>query len=168
MTWKVEIEKELQRLTGAGVSLSKKRNCIIGIIERRLIGEAYDTADFWKQKQTPSRRTFYKWKEEEREGDGVFTEVLKACWEIAQEAQTAEALTEVERAMRMMRLASPEAAATLISLMEDDNHWLRRAASNDILDRLEETADKGGLKAEDHLVVYLPDNGRDHQGDGSQ
>lgn len=138
-----------------GLHARKKRDTVIALVDARLAGRSEESV--WDRPETCSRAIYHgKWKH-----DLLFAAVLDEVSRIAQTWHDTRALRALQSAAERMALASPVAAARLITLMNNDEAAIVLRAATAILDRAGmETAQKGNVTGAVGVQIYLPDNGR--------
>ncbi|MBX3059328.1 MAG: hypothetical protein KF770_22895 [Anaerolineae bacterium] len=113
---------------------------ILAIVWNIILTGGYDRAEFWRRPDTCAESTYKKW----RKDDPSFVPVLERAIDAGWKWSTKETATAVQDAMAIIQLAAPEAAQTIVNIMLSGEHeGQRRLAADSILNRVEETAEKG-------------------------
>lgn len=124
--WRKAIKKHLLNLTSP-----LQVDTLTAIIERRINGQAWDTADFWKQDHVSSRTTFNKWKKHHP----TFDLTLDAAWEIARQYRAETAAAAIDDAVLSLQLATPQFVAQVIKIANSPDEGIALRAAFGGLDR---------------------------------
>ncbi len=117
---------------------------IIAIVWNIILTGGFDRPAFWQRPDTCAESTYKKW----RKDDPSFVPVLETAVDAGWKWSTREATTAVQEALAIIKLAAPEAAQTMVNLMLNaEAEQQRRLAADSILNRVEETAEKGAKTA---------------------
>lgn len=133
-TWSAAIADELEKLNGTPDDPSyrasvivKKRATIIALIDARLAGRSEESV--WLRPDTCNRKIYHtKWKK-----DPLFAEVLERATAIAHRWKDEEGLRAMERAQKLLQLATPHAAATVVDQLKSADERVAQSAAFGIL-----------------------------------
>lgn len=125
--WEAEAVAELNRLQPPQVA--KKRATVIALVDARLAGQPEESV--WGRPDTCSRNIYHsKWKK-----DPIFSDVLRSVTELARTWHDGRSLRALSKAAELMALASPDAVARAIALMQSMDDAVALRAAFGILDR---------------------------------
>lgn len=148
--WRKAIKKQLLNLTSP-----LQVDTLTAIIERRINGQPWDTADFWKQDHVSSRTTFNKWKRY----SPIFEITLDAAWEIARQYRAETAAAAIDDAVLSLQLATPKFVAQVIKIANSQDEKVALSAAFGGLDRaskLTATKAEANLPPEiSHMIEFI-------------
>lgn len=124
--WRKAIKSQLLRL-----SSPKQMDTVTAIIERRILGQSWDTEEFWQRPDTCARATFNKWKKY----DPDFTNILDAAWGIAREYRAESAAAAIDEAVLTLQLSTPLFVERVIKIAKSHDETIALRAAFGGLDR---------------------------------
>ncbi len=124
--WRKAIKSQLKQLNSG-----LKIGVVTLIIERRILGQPWDTDEFWKRPDTCARSTFNNWKNQ----DPLFEQVLDAAWEIAREYRAETATAAIDEAVLTLQLSTPLFVERVIKIAKSHDETVALRAAFGGLDR---------------------------------
>lgn len=110
----------------------KKQDTALLIVSRRIVGQGFDTKEFWAMEATCARSTYQKW----RQDDPAFVQVLNDAYELARTWRNKQTTSRVAEAVTILQYSAEEAAHRLVELMMNSpNDHVALRAAREILDR---------------------------------
>jgi len=159
--WVCAATDQLERLAGER-HYGKMRATIVALVGARLAGESDETVWSPRRPETCARAVYQShWKQH-----ALFADVLTQVERIARAHVDGRALRAKQEAAEKLALASLDAVARLVTLLDSIDESIVLRASTAVLDRAGiETASKSTVAGNMGVQIYLPDNGRDGGGD---
>ncbi len=124
--WRKAIKSQLLRL-----SSPKQMDTVTAIIERRILGQSWDTDEFWQRPDTCARATFNKWKKY----DPDFADILDAAWGIAHDYRAETATAAIDEAVLTLQLSTPLFVERVIKIAKSHDETVALRAAFGGLDR---------------------------------